>query len=277
MEIEVKQDVPEVVVSLAATLDGPEETVETKADETVADTTVVKDAEAVVEEKIEDAKVAGASAAEINELRGLLRELRNDNISLKARLSAAERVQKGDFGTEGADEKLSDLEVYQEAYSKAAQRDFSEILAVMDVNPKFEDLAEVCTNANFEDMFENVARFRSEKNDTDFNVELMKVKSEVWSLPNPYKYMYGVIKEHHPKFAVKETKETETKETTEKVTAKEVVTKKVVTAPGSVASMGGGDETQGGWTAEKIDNMPESKLHEVPKDIYKKWLAGDLN
>jgi hypothetical protein len=31
-----------------------------------------------------------------------------------------------------------------------------------------------------------------------------------------------------------------------------------------------------GWTAAKIDAMPEDELHTVPKDIYDKYLRGLL-
>lgn len=258
------------VISLAASLETPNE----PEAETV-ETTEVEAAEVVVAAKIEEAVIAGATKEEISELRGLLRELRNDNISLKTRLEAAERVQKGEFGEDGSDVKQSELATYHAQLQEAAGKDFSGLLAVMEVNPKYEDVHEVCTGSNFEDIFEKVAAYRSNESGSDMSTELVKVKAEVWSLPNPYKYMYDVIKEHHPKFAVKEVV---AKETTKTPSAAEVLaaTKKVVTAPGSVANLGGGDETKGGWTAEKIDNMPESKLHEVPKDIYKKWLSGEL-
>lgn len=261
----------DVVVSLAASLETPNEPEVIEGEEAV----VVADAELVVEAKIEEAVVAGATKEEISELRGLLRELRNDNISLKTRLESAERVQKGEFGEEGKEVQQSELAEYHTKLQEASTRDFSGLLAVMEVNPKYEDVNEVCTGSNFEDIFEKVAAYRSNENGSDLSTELVKVKAEIWSLPNPYKYMYDVIKEHHPKYAVKEV----VKETAKTPTAAEVLsaTKKVVTAPGSVANLGGGDETKGGWTSSKIDNMPESKLHEVPRDIYKKWLSGELD
>lgn len=274
MAVEFVDGEQEVVVSLAASLETPNEPeVETVVE---GDAGVVADAEAVVETKIEEAVVSGATKEEISELRGLLRELRNDNISLKTRLEAAERVQNGEFGTDGASVEKTELSKYNEQLQEAGQRDFSNLLAVMEVNPKYEDVHTVCTNSNFDDMFEKVAAYRSNENGSDMSTELVKVKAEIWSMANPYKYMYEIIKEYHPKYAVKETvKETAvTPKTAAEVLA---TTKKVVTAPGSVADLGGGDETKGGWTAEKIDNMPESKLHEVPKDIYKKWLSGELN
>jgi len=276
-DVVIVDEAPEVVISLAATLETPNEP-ETEVKEVTEDgevaAVVVEKAEEVVEQKIADAKEAGASIADINELRGLLRELRNDNISLQARLTAAERVQNGEFGKDGSDEDVTELEKYQAVLSETTKRDFSELVAVMEVNPKYEDLAEVCSKSHFDDIFEKVAAHRSSENGSNFNVELVKVKSEVWSLPNPYKYMYEAIREYHEDYAKPVEKETVAKPA---ITAKEIVAKKVVTAPGTVANLGGGDETKGGWTAEKLDNMPEDKLHTVPKDVYKKWLAGDLD
>jgi len=277
LEVVMKQEAPEVVIPLSAMLETPNEP---EVDENVAEVVVaeakIEIAEEKVEQRIEDAKIAGASQSELNELRGLLRELRNDNISLKARLSAAERVQKGEFGKDGEGVDITELEAYQAKLNEVASRDFSQIIAVMEVNPKYEDLSDVCTNANFDDIFERVANYRSSENGTDFSVELVKIKAEVWSLANPYKYMYETIKQYHPDYAEKPV----VKKDLTKVTAEEALAKtgkKITTAPGSVANFGGGDETKGGWTAERIDNMPESKLHEVPKEVYKKWLAGELD
>ena len=279
MELVDKLEVPEVVVSLSATLETPNEP-EVIAEEVLDVTGTVAEVNAavkVVEQELEDAKVAGVSKDELNELRGLLRELRNDNISLKTRLSAAERVQAGEFGTDGKAVDPTELEFYQTQLNESSTRDFSNLLAVMEVNPKYEDLREVCTGAHFEDIFERVAKFRSEEGGTDFSVELVKVKAEIWSKPNPYKEMYETIKEYHPQYAVKAVVMEDIPAVN---SAKEVLaaaTKKVVVAPGSVANLGGGDETKSGWTAEKIDNMPEGKLHTIPKDVYNKWLAGDLD
>ena len=281
MTVEFKDEVQEdAVIPLAALLETPNEP-ELSEEELAEQARVTAEADAAkelekaetkVEDKIEEAKLEGASKEEISELRGLLRELRNDNISLRTRLEAAEKVQKGDFGTEGKATEDSDLVKYSNILKEVSARDFSEITAVMEVNPKYEDLAEVCSGRHFADIFENVATYRSENGGVDFNTELVKVKAEIWSMPNPYKYMYDTIKEYHPDYAAKKTDKTETP------AAKDVIKEKpVVKAPASVASLGTGDETKSGWTAEKIDNLPEGKLHTVPKEVYKKWLAGELD
>lgn len=287
MTIEVIKDAQENVIPLSALLETPNEpevdenTGDKNADGTEGtegtegEQTVATAAETVAQQ-IDEAKEAGASKDEINELRQMLRELRNTNISLQARLSAAERVQKGEFGTDGKDVEVSELEKYQEQLQAAAGRDFSEILAVMEVNPKYEDYREVCTGPRFEDIFEKVAAFRAEQSGSDVTLELMKVKSEVWSLPNPYKYMYDTIKAYHPDF--KQTEKHAETVVAKPGSAKEVIQeKKPVVAPGTVANLGGGGDVKGGWTAERIDNLPENQLHTVPRDVYNKWLAGELD
>lgn len=273
--VEVKEDVQEIV-PLSAMLETPSEPEEVVENNEASEDAVASAADDVVQ-KIDEAKAEGASKEEINELRSMLRELRNDNISLKARLAVAERVQKGDFGTEGKNEEPSELEVYQAKLQEVSQRDFSQIIAVMEVNPKYEDMNVVCTADNFNDIFDRVAQYRSSENGTDFSVELLKVQTEVWSRPNPYKYMYEIIKAHHPKFAEASKPKDEKAAKPATLSAKEVLQKVPVTAPGTVANMGGGAETKGGWTAEKIDSLPESQLHTVPRDIYNKWLAGELD
>ena len=264
----IEEEVQEVAIPLSAMLEAPDDDAVTDDKSVTEDATSVKDAVTAVEEKIEDAKEDGATAAELSELRGLLRQLRNDNIDLKAKLSAVERVQSGEFGKEGTDVKQTELEQYREQLSEAVSRDFSQIIAVMEVNPKYEDLETVCTQENFDDIFERVAKYRTGQNGTDFDVELLKAKYEVWALPNPYKYMYETIKQYNPKFATVKTAAAEEAKPKAKTP---------VTTPTSVATMGSGDEAQGGWTAERIDNMPESKLHEVPKAVYSKWLCGELD
>ena len=91
-------------------------------------------------------------------------------------------------------------------------------------------------------------------------------------MPNPYKYMHGIIKKYHPRYAEPEEKPLEEKVPAEK--------KKVVPAeaPTSIASVGGGDQdTKSGWTAKRIDSMPEEELETVPAEVYGKYLRGELD
>lgn len=283
MKIEQVETGTQEVISLAGTLEAPEtETAENETGkvEQPDDKNAVEDAAKVVEGEIKQAEVEGASREELNELRAMLRSLRNDNISLQTRLTAAERVQNGEFGTDGANVELTELEVYQQQLEAAKQRDFSQLIAVMEVNPKYEDIGEVCSTANVSDVFDAVAQHRSATNGTDFNVELLKVQAEVWGTANPYKLLYDTIKDNHPKYAAKQEaskQEPAKPQTAAGKSAKELVAA-VPKAPGTIADIAGnGSNATGGWTASRIDALPENELHTVPKDIYKKWLSGDLD
>lgn len=304
MAVEVIEENAQEVIPLAKTLEAPEgedEIAARKAEEAEAvdkekgasegekETTAAKTpeeiaaaeasaAEAAAVEALKNAKENGASNAEISELRGMIRDLRNDNIRLQGLVAKHERVQNNEVG---ADNKPEEIEELQAVITKAAERqgEFESLLAVMEVNPKYEDVLEVCTKSNFEDIFESVARYRAEQNGTQFNVEYLGAKAEVWSMANPYKYMYEVIKEFHPGYKATPAKEAAAKEvdTKTKTAAAVVREKKAVVAPGSIADVATGDSSQGGWTAARIDALDETKLHTVPRDIYNKWLRGELD
>lgn len=252
-------------------------------------------AAAKAQEDIDVAAAALASAKkdvnttdeQISELRNMLRDMRNENIKLQAQVAEHDRVQKGDIGDPGTPGQLEELHM---KLQELGQRDFSHITAIMEVNPKYEDFKTICTNERFEDIFEAVAQQRvSESNGKlNFNVALLQAKTEVWGMPNPYKYMYEVIKEYHPDFTTanktleelaEEKKVVDASaEALKKKDAKAVVKElKPVVAPGSIADLGGGAFTQGGWTAERIDGMAEAELHKVPRDVYEAYLRGDLD
>jgi hypothetical protein len=75
--------------------------------------------------------------------------------------------------------------------------------------------------------------------------------------------MYGKIKEVHPSF---------------KGAAEGKGKGAPVVAPGSVQGVHGGTGSADltGWTAAKIDGLPEDELTSVPKDVYAKYLRNEL-
>jgi len=223
---------------------------------------------------------------ELNELRQFIREQRKEIAAMRAKLSRVK--EQGEVDDEGNTvvtytplEKLQ-IELHNVAVSRSSA--LSDMVELMELNPKFEDVKEVCTKANFDDIFELAATSISRNEGRDFNEVLIQLELEVWKKPNPYKYMYGVIKENHPKFKVAPTpttKKEELKTTIEDaikekpVTAKKVLEAKA--APGSVAAAGAGENLgTGGWTAAKIDSLDELELHQVPKEIYQKYMMGKL-
>lgn len=218
---------------------------------------------------------------ELNELRQFIREQRKEIAAMKAKLS---RIgQKEEVDDEGNVvvsytplEKLQ-MELHNVAVSRAPILEV--LVEAMEANPKYADLRDVCTKAHFDDIFEMAASTISRNEKRDFNEVLLQLELEVWQKANPYKYMYSIIKENHPKFKGKEVVKPEVvkKEETvkEAIPAKKVLEAKA--APGSIAAAGAGENLgTGAWTAAKIDDLPENELHQVPKEIYQKYMMGKL-
>lgn len=278
-------EAPMTAEELAALGEGPEvkPEEEVKVEEKTAEELLEegKAAEQKVEAELTQAKVEGATAAEVAELRGMLREMRQDNIRLAALVSEHDRVQKGEVGKDSDPAVIETLnQDYQKVISNTTH--FENLLAVMEINPKFEDVHTVCSQQHFEDIFEMLATHRAGENKSSFNEEYLRAKIEVWGQPNPYKFMYELIKEYHPAYQKEEEapkkEEPAKKEEAPKSAADVVKAKKPVDAPGSVASLGGGGGVeQAGWTATRIDAMPETDLHKVPRDVYAAYLRGELD
>lgn len=281
-----------VPVTLASMLEAPEP-VEEVVEEVVLEGTAEEIAAAALlegEQKVEKVEVAlekaeeqGLPADEIGELRTLLREMRNENLRLKVRLEKVEGVQNNEVGAEAAPGVLEALQNSLNDVAVARQESFTTLLEAMELNPKFEDVRTVCSAGNFNDIFEAVATSRAQEAGTSFDEELMKAKIEVWKMPNPYRYMYETIKEYHPSF--KQVAKAPAAPAPVAKTAKEILAAaqaagrapKPADAPGSIAGLSGSATEQGGWTAAKIDSLSESELRTVPRDIYSKWLSGELD
>jgi hypothetical protein len=211
---------------------------------------------------------------ELNELRQFIREQRKEIAAMKAKLGRVKETSETD--DEGnVTVTYTQLEkLQQELHNVAISRSqgLSDMVENMELHPKFEDVRSVCTKSNFDDIFEMAATTISRNENKDFNEVLIQLELEVWKMPNPYKYMYKIIKENHPKYKVKET----TKEPLKvPETAKKVLEAKE--APGSVMAAGSGENLgTGAWTAAKIDDLDENELHQVPKEIYQKYMMGKL-
>ncbi len=181
---------------------------------------------------------------------------------------------------------LTELESYQEEIDSIAERRgevFGEMVELMSLHPKFEDVEEVCSRQNLDDIIEAAAEGMVQKEGGDIVTAQLAVELQIWQKPNPYKYMYEVIKQYHPKYAEDETDEKDDKDDSEVKgkapdgKAKERGKKLSKTAT-SALDLGGGDSKGlGEWTADRIDKMDESELHRVPADIYEQYLSGKLD
>lgn len=265
----------------------PPGTTETEKTDEQVKTEEVKDGDAKTEEtpQTEETPAIPPENNELNELRQFIREQRKEIAAMKAKLGRMKDT--GEVDDEGNTKvTYTPLETLQmELHNVAVSRTplLEVMVEAMEANPKFSDIRDVCTKNHFDDIFEMAATNISRKEGRDFNEVLVQLELEVWKMPNPYKYMYSIIKENHPKFKEKE-KEKEIPTTKEIPSLKDAIKPpetaakvlKAKEAPGSIAAAGAGDTGSSGWTAAKIDDLEENELHQVPKDIYDKYMMGKL-
>jgi hypothetical protein len=255
-----------------------------EAAEIVSDESIVEEASTTDEvlPQVEEAQpepIVPPPDNEVNELRQFIREQRKELAAMKAKLGRLREQEEIDDDGNVKAPILTNLEQLQYQLHQVAvnRAPLLEVLVeAMEVSPKYSDVYEVCSKSNFDDIFEMAATTIARNEGRDFNEVLVQLELEVWKKPNPYKYMYTIIKTNHPKYKGKdEVKEAEKEKEKEKPSAAKVLEAKK--APGSIAALGPGDNASSGvWTAAKIDDLDESELRQVPKEIYQKYMMGKL-
>lgn len=228
------------------------------------------------------------------ELRSMLRQSTRDSKVMQARLERLEKSQvkatasaakpkKDEFGLDIEDEdeekegiaepnkvQLSEIEVLQEKLVEvgSAKAGYFDLLVdQMSEMNAYSDVKEVCSNENFAGIFDNVGQKIAEEQGIDPTVAALRVELAVWQKPNPFKYMYQLIKKFHPDYQGKEK---------EKSAEKSEEKKSPANAPSSISNMGGTGKDAGGWTSKRIDDLPEDQLDQVPHDTYQRYLEGNL-
>ena len=146
----------------------------------------------------------------------------------------------------------------------------------MKYTPDYKDIDEVVSQTHFDDIVEAIAKEYSKDAGVDLAEAILEVEASIWKLDNPYEFMYSNIKQYHPKYAKAGDK-------AEKAPAKEEVKevpqreRKPAEAPTSIMNVGSGNAVEkSGWTSAMIDNLPEYELDRVPKDVYTRYMQGDL-
>lgn len=253
---------------------------EKPAEEAVAATSTeapeAKPAEKEAEAKTEEPeKVADQKDDRAYRLRDM--EQQKEIAFLKARLAKLEKGMDNNLD-EGTEIKPSRIEELQASINQVAETRgpvLETLLETMELSPKYADIREVCSQGNFGELVAMAADAVAKKENRDPVEVGLELEAAIWSEPNPYKTMYGLIKEHHPRYRVK----TETKKTEEKVEEKKEEKPKVAAkAAASIADAGTGAKVgMAGWTATRIDQMDESELTQVPADVYEKYLQGLLD
>ncbi len=252
--------------------------------------------EKVVEEPVEDKppeeppkepaeKPAYTADDEVRDLRTMLRSSKRDMAAMKGKLEKLEKGQPPVVDDDGnviepEPTKIEELQQTMVTLREMKGPSLDTLVEAMSFTEPYKDITEVCTRENFDDILEAISEQVATEQRRDVNEVLLEAELSVWSLPNPYKYMYKLIKEYHPKYAEPEG---DGEKPSEKDTGGEPKTpkpKEPPKAPGSIANLGGGGSggvKASGWSAERIDNMEEDELNKVPAEIYQKYLRGELD
>lgn len=209
-----------------------------------------------------DKAVIESLRTELAEMRGIFRSQRQQTELLKAELgNTKKQLEESGTLTPPSEEDKKALETAQ-----AARRDqLEDYLENMRLSPKFGDVDEVVSQRRADDIIEIMGKDWAAKNNIPSEAGIKAVTDYVWlQVKNPYRFLYEKIKQSHPDFVK---------------AAPDGAGKKG--AP-SLANLGAGDGNKGkggpaGWTAERILALAENRLHEVPADIYAKFMRGELD
>jgi len=202
--------------------------------------------------------------AEVRELRALLREQKREMTELRMQMQGTSKALKEAGVLDEGEEDEEQKKLLQRQEALRAQQ-LETMLEMMRLNPKYEDVDEVVSQEHFDDMVEAMAEVYAERTGVSKGEAVMAVEDWIWSQPNPYKLMYTQIKQYHPDYAKQPPK------------GGGGEPKGPAKAPSSIQGMaGGGGADAAGWTAAKIDALPEDELNKVPRDIYALYLQGKL-
>lgn len=225
---------------------------------------------------------------EIDTIRELKEQLRANQEALRKITGDYSKLHKTmvDKGLISEDEvKESEAEEAQrQAAFTERQGKLVEMVTIMELNPSYADVRQVCSQGNLDDIVDAFARYYVKENGGSMQEVAAKMEMEIWAEPNPYKKIYELVKKYHPKYAVVDAEKDAVKKAEDDAKkiadeADKVKNKKPVDATPSAASIGAGGSGvgSGGWTSAKIDALPEDELSKVPKDIYDKYLKGTLD
>ena len=203
--------------------------------------------------------------AEVRELRALLREQKREMTELRMQMQGTSKALKEAGVLDEGEEDEEQKKLLQRQEALRAQQ-LETMLEMMRLNPKYEDVDEVVSQEHFDDMVEAMAEVYAERTGVSKGEAVMAVEDWIWSQPNPYKLMYAQIKQYHPDYTNKGDNPKGGRGP-----------KEPAKAPSSIQGMaGGGGADAAGWTAAKIDALPEDELDKVPRDVYALYLQGKL-
>lgn len=252
---ETQDEEPEVV-DMGKEIETPEEpVVEAPPEEEVV--VPKEEPEAGTEEP--ETEVPDETTETISSLRQLIREQAQELEKLKGQ---SQRLTESLTESGHIDESIS--EGTEESIVSSERAEVLGILAeTMKVNPVYQDFEDVCSQTNFERTVDALAKMELQEKGGRLTDHIENVTKYIWSLNNPYKFVYDIVKTHHPKYAAP-------KETT-------VTKPSAPKAPPSIGNIPGGSGAGNeGWTSAKIDALSEDMLHTVPEAVYEKYMRNEL-
>lgn len=255
------------------------EVTETKEEEVTVETeekpvveTPVETGTETPETKSDSTPDKAPDADELTQLRALLREQNRRLRELQGKVEKSnEELKEKGYIEEPTEEESAEVEKLSSTRAALLET----VLETMRINPKFEDVDSVVTQHRFDDMIEGYAYAVAKQQGGSAEDYIDAVAAKVWAMPNPYRYMYENIKKYHPDFASRE--EEAKPDAPAAAPASEPRKPKPHTAPATISNLPASSETAAsGWTSARIDSMPEEELGKVPKDVYARYLSGDL-
>jgi len=185
-----------------------------------------------------------------------IRDINERNKLLEAKLQEAGILSDEDVENLNADTSVD----------TGRQDQLMDMLEMMRINPKFEDVDTVVSQQHHDDFVDALTRSVAEDKGISYSDAYAMTMEHIWGQRNPYKYLYENIKKHHPSYR---------KANAATPTGRKADGSDNNVAP-SISNVGGGGGGKGGWTMSKIDAMDESQLASVPADVYDKYLAEEL-
>lgn len=225
-----------------------------------------------------------AEKEELLTLRQITREQKRQMDALAEKLEATNKKlqESGIISAEDIEAQKA-----QDKLLTQRQEGLDMLLEVMRVNPTYQDVDTVVSEQHFDEMIEAMAKVIVNKEGGDLGTVEKSLRDEVWSLKNPYKFMYENIKAYHPEYqqlkkpdggADNGAGKTEAEKAAAKVLADKTEADKLAATKiaSSIHDGPGGGDTGGTWTKAAIDALSEEELDKVPPAIYQSYLRNQL-
>ena len=195
----IKTKVAEPVVRLV--------TVSTPAEEAKFETKIL-------ERRLEEAETLEQDKKLDQELKREVREsVRAQSAKAKMKIKVVEDDDDEDeikpkAKTEAKPSEVETLEQEVKAIHDSKDSIFDMQLDVMSESKRYSDVLEVCSDSHISDILDAATKQVAKDQNMDYHTASLSVEKFVWSQKNPYKYLYGLIKEYHPKFVKKAGQDT---------------------------------------------------------------------